>query len=138
MQDCALMQSSELWSGDVNSERWQDYWCYASTQCLCELGADAAPAYLAFIEADIEKGLHRAWEDFHRWIGVVLVLWALPPLILLARRLMHSVRARRAHAAPVGLESLNRARPADLKEAFNIRRTRSTSSLLAALDESLR
>ena len=40
--------------------------------------------------------------------------------------------------APVGLESLNRARPADLKEAFNLRRTRSTSSLLPALDESLR
>ena len=68
----------------VKTGLWHNAQCAMRFHCLCERGANASSAYLAFVEAYIPAYIQRFRNEAALFFGVRIPLyWALPALLLL-------------------------------------------------------
>lgn len=90
---------------DSGGRVWHNTWCFMRMRCLCELGANATPAYLAVVEAAIEESLESRRAATLLVFLIVIPGVSLAPLILicLVRALVtHCASAAGAHVAHGG------------------------------------
>ena len=93
-EDCAVLGRPSDWRAVVDDPGvWRDASCIEWMRCLCELGADATPAYLASLDAQLQRVHATARFAFL----VVIPAISLAPALL--RCFVRSFLARRASAA---------------------------------------
>ena len=117
---CAMILPGRRWDaqtkGDGQDDRWYDAMCFNQHRCLCELGLDPSPAYLAFVEADIAAGLEPYRADARLMLLIVLALWSLPLLYVLVRNLVARAM-RRAFPPQPTPDAPARVGPSDRENA---------------------